>query len=622
MSKTFVALYQEHVSDLVRCLEDAKGNFYDGVVLPIVNPLFYREFDYEPSKSKHFVFSRSDLIFTPEDWLYKIVSLLSNTIDCDSDDENIRRHSEETLKQEISFAEHLIQNGHMMLKIKSTNTTNLAQIITRSLKGTFLVHIPMTDPKAATQVWRRDKTEEEIVGEDTWNWWNRFRMVADYNPKIKVALELSEDIPSDEQIQRWLGEPIECLIIPSNLFMRNRQNYPVLPKARLEVLQQFIQNNVHFLVKANINDGGTKLYAEYLKHLVERFHITDPMAGLDDVLEIPLQPLFDNLDSYTYEVFEKDPIKYKYYQNAIEAALIDKVPESDIDEKTIVVMVVGAGRGPLVRAALNASVNTKRNIKLYIIEKNPNAVITLTALVEELWPDKDIQIYSKDMRDFIPLEKADILISELLGSFGDNELSPECLDGAQKHLKKDGLSIPCKSISYLNPIMSSKLHNNIRNVYIDRTSSHRDKASSTASCSESIYVVYLKNCYHISEPKSVFEFDHPNRNKIIDNTRFKTIRFKVSQDCILNGFAGYFETVLYKDIILSTHPQYHSNGLLSWFSCFFPITEPQFVRAGELIEVNFWRCVSSHKVWYEWNTTLPQICHIHNHNGQSCPIFK
>lgn len=32
--------------------------------------------------------------------------------------------------------------------------------------------------------------------------------------------------------------------------------------------------------------------------------------------------------------------------------------------------------------------------------------------------------------------------SELLGSFGDNELSPECLDGAQRFLKPDGVSIP------------------------------------------------------------------------------------------------------------------------------------------------------------------------------------
>lgn len=42
---------------------------------------------------------------------------------------------------------------------------------------------------------------------------------------------------------------------------------------------------------------------------------------------------------------------------------------------------------------------------------------------------------SCDMRDWNAPEKADILVSELLGSFGDNELSPECLDGAQKFLK-------------------------------------------------------------------------------------------------------------------------------------------------------------------------------------------
>ena len=34
-------------------------------------------------------------------------------------------------------------------------------------------------------------------------------------------------------------------------------------------------------------------------------------------------------------------------------------------------------------------------------------------------------------------EKADILVTELLGSFGDNELSPECLDGASRFLKRE-----------------------------------------------------------------------------------------------------------------------------------------------------------------------------------------
>jgi type II protein arginine methyltransferase len=40
-------------------------------------------------------------------------------------------------------------------------------------------------------------------------------------------------------------------------------------------------------------------------------------------------------------------------------------------------MVVGAGRGPLVRAAMQAAFETERKVKLYAVEKNNNAINTL-----------------------------------------------------------------------------------------------------------------------------------------------------------------------------------------------------------------------------------------------------
>lgn len=58
--------------------------------------------------------------------------------------------------------------------------------------------------------------------------------------------------------------------------------------------------------------------------------------------------------------------------------------------------------------------------------------------------------------------QADILVSELLGSFGDNELSPECLDGAQRLLKPDGISIPCSYTSFLAPVTTTKLHDAVK----------------------------------------------------------------------------------------------------------------------------------------------------------------
>lgn len=57
-----------------------------------------------------------------------------------------------------------------------------------------------------------------------------------------------------------------------------------------------------------------------------------------------------------------------------------------------------------------------------------------------MWWTLQVTVVDSDMRTWEPPggERADILVSELLGSWGDNELSPECLDGAQRLLQPDG----------------------------------------------------------------------------------------------------------------------------------------------------------------------------------------
>lgn len=58
--------------------------------------------------------------------------------------------------------------------------------------------------------------------------------------------------------------------------------------------------------------------------------------------------------------------------------------------------------------------------------------------------------------------RADLAILVVAPPIADNELSPECLDGAQSFLADGGISIPCKYVSYLAPITSSKLHNEVK----------------------------------------------------------------------------------------------------------------------------------------------------------------
>lgn len=118
-------LYQDHVSDLNQTIKNATNNGYGSVATPIVQ-IDQREFYENPLVTKHINFTRSDLIL--DNWIH--VLKLSETIDCDSNIESIRKISEKTLLQELCFAEHLGQvSGLFALKLKSGNCANLARIL-------------------------------------------------------------------------------------------------------------------------------------------------------------------------------------------------------------------------------------------------------------------------------------------------------------------------------------------------------------------------------------------------------------------------------------------------------------------------------------------------------------
>lgn len=61
--------------------------------------------------------------------------------------------------------------------------------------------------------------------------------------------------------------------------------------------------------------------------------------------------------------------------------MVDRVSDADAAVVETVVMVVGAGRGPLVRASLAAAAAAQRRVRVYAVEKNPNAIVSLQNLI-------------------------------------------------------------------------------------------------------------------------------------------------------------------------------------------------------------------------------------------------
>ncbi|GAB1863970.1 Protein arginine N-methyltransferase [Camponotus japonicus] len=603
-------------ANLNECLVYAHDAKYDFICVPLVHPLFKREFISGAAKNRPGPFTRPDLILSSSDWNNLIIAKFSRFINVDSTNPIIRRNSEETLNQELSLASHFGLSGvTLQLKHGINKNVNLARIISDKISNNntnfqVWVQVPMENPIRQAYSYR---TEDCLVDENPWEWWNAFRTICDYNKRLGVALIVSHDVPEMEEIDKWLGEPVRCLILPTTIFLTNKKGYPVLSKAHQAIVKRFVALEVQFILTGATRYQSISYYHNYLDYLwkgcqndgtIEKF-----ARGYEDYLQCPLQPLMDNLESQTYEIFEKDPVKYREYQSATYEAI--KAFISKKEKRKIIIMVVGAGRGPLVTASLNAAEMANQEVKVYAVEKNPNAVITLQALQRDIWKDK-VTVVSCDMRDWNPPEKADIIVSELLGSFGDNELSPECLDNVMKFLQDDGINIPQSYTSYIAPIHSSKLYNEVRQL--------RDKDKHPLAHFETPYVVHFQNKYDIANPKPLFTFKHPNTDSATDNSRYETKSFQVEQNCVLHGFSGYFTAILYENITLSIEPSTYSTDMFSWFPIFFPIKEPIQLKAGDEIVVHFWRRCDSKKVWYEWCLSKPIPISIHNSTGRSSTI--
>lgn len=517
------------------------------------------------------------------------------------------------------------------------------------------------------------------------------------NLLIRTALSVPAQLPPTPVVSKWFSESVHILEVPKSSFVKHNRENVALSKEQQQFLFRFarkvptpwillrgigelpqlhVSNGKPEATLASFNTPSDPTPAEALQqssgaagnvqsptpHLdcLRRLQSKQPTrdaienyaTGYQDYLQDPLQPLANNLESLTYDVFETDPIKYEWYERAIAAALLDWKKEgkpASGRNGSVCIAVVGAGRGPLVTRALNASKSAGVPVDVWALEKNPNAFVLLQRYFNEKW-NRSVSLARSDMRSWggpfyytedsaqDPSHKVhfsvDILVSELLGSFGDNELSPECLDGVQHLLAPTyGISIPSSYTAHLTPIAAPKVHGDI--LY--------KTACGDKNASEVPYVVFLRTIDYLSthlpakhpdraknpaagtprpEPvpniQQAWAFEHPNPAVVggsqggvaaargnEHNRRFAKLEFRCRERGVCHGLAGYFETVLYEPkaatssiqepaglpktptgsssqqnsipgqkVELSTNPltmDAKSKDMISWFPIFFPL---------------------------------------------------
>ncbi|XP_015782762.1 protein arginine N-methyltransferase 5 isoform X2 [Tetranychus urticae] len=591
-------------SDLKETLKSLTNNKYDFMVIKLVTRRLSK------------LIPVCDLNLPNSDWVNHIFSYIE-TNEC-YDKENF---SLPYLETSLTYARHLsLRNIIVECPQEIDAITRLARVLSGKIFSSHsyanvLIHVPL---QLQSKVHQEEGTINKKFHEhDTWKLFNHLRSHIGYDSRLGLCLEVAGDIPDKNTQKRWLGEPIKMILINSDLFVPDKDSFVRIPEPWMEFIVSILRascRKIAILVKGKIPVSYMKKVALYLNEVFDTYRsnsLIDQFAtGYEDILQVPLQPLQDNLESGTYEIFERDPVKYNKYTAAMTVAL-KRLPK----EKPVVVLLVGAGRGPLIRCSLIAAAETGHEVHLYAIEKNECAANTLENqnLVKttlNLNPKSFVKIVNSDIREWDAPELADIVISELLGSFGDNELSPECLDGVWKSVKPTAISIPESYRSYIGPAMSAKLYSDTLAL------NEGDKQSKT----DYHYVSLMKGFYPIDSPKVLFTFEHTELSKCPkerDNQRYKVLEFKADIDCILHGFAGYFDCTLIKGIDLSIAPHNFTEDLISWFPMWIPLSKPVDVPANKTISVHFWRNVSKSKVWYEWCISEPEPTPIQNPSGRS-----
>lgn len=388
-----------------------------------------------------------------------------------------------------------------------------------------------------------------------------------------------------------------------DIFMMNKKGYPTLSKSH-QYIFSFVYGRLGrtlrtllegSLTAANSNNNvnmnaGSSLrlhHLQYLRHLRSKSNLLHKLDNQEAILETPyldnlqspLQPLGDHLEYQTYETFEKDPVKYRNYGLAVEYALLDGLEEnkfssssvvsSNVDLYEVTILVVGAGRGPLVRESISAvsrvsaSLNDAKVVgmqqrkkglhaKIIAIEKNPSAVLYLQSLKgsDPSWNGgRDYNPYSSDegsinkivlgtsnvsvigcdmreanshpiLKDMIDNVKSrgDIVVSELLGSFGDNELSPECLDGVQQCgiLKDDCVSIPQNYTAFIVPVSSARLYCEAKNQSCFPLNTNEGPASPSVGMQRALETPYVVRSHAASQThaeQACWTYTHPHQSK-------------------------------------------------------------------------------------------------------------
>ena len=237
-----------------------------------------------------------------------------------------------------------------------------------------------------------------------------------------------------------------------------------------------------------------------------------------------------------------------------------------------VVVDIGCGLGILSFLALQAGAK-----HVHAIEAEPNTMRLAKLIAKQNGLDKKITFHNSLSFKTRLREKADVVVSEILGNLGLNEnILPVMLDAKKRLLKEGGKIIPSGIKVWFAPCenkdweYTAKTMHNIYGLDILPDMPEMDLGTPN---------IIIKNADLLANSQI---FSETELIKAASPVITNELVFEIARNGLLSAFGGWFEARLTKNVSFATNP----SGLTThWKQGFLPLRTPQALKAGQKLKL-------------------------------------
>jgi len=298
------------------------------------------------------------------------------------------------------------------------------------------------------------------------------------------------------------------------------------------------------------------------------------------------------------------------YWAAICHAMRDLIGSRETNTNQLTCLVLGAGLGRLVTYCLDAANQCGiSTVTVHVIDANPTAVeflrVTFKDRSDHVIVYNPLAVYPLMGVAELPAglqaihKSCDLVVSELLGCFGDDEFLPELTNTIVRlFLSSDGIVIPDHWTTYCAPVQSYDTHE-----YLSAKAPHQLEATFTMSLpKDCVFITTLlpmhstdHHCPSLTEYTTSIDCSvspymvqccRTGAKPMCSITSHKRRRPDEHQTYVIHGLVGYFVASLYKHKILldSRHTSPKRNAF-HWECFYMPLNQPLLVAIGDQVRV-------------------------------------